>query len=44
MKQLISIETVPIKIEWVEKEPHRRSSRISAEQTAQLRISQIRTV
>jgi hypothetical protein len=40
MEQLISIETVPIKIEWVEKEPQRRSSRITAAQTAQLRISQ----
>jgi hypothetical protein len=40
MKQLISIETVPIKIEYVEKEPHRKHSRISAAQTAQLRISQ----
>lgn len=40
MQQLISIETVPIKIELVEKEPHRKSSRISTAQTAQLRISQ----
>jgi len=38
VEQLISIETVPIKIEWVEKEPQRRASRVSAAQTVQLRI------
>ncbi|HWQ77239.1 MAG TPA: hypothetical protein VN381_00335 [Anaerovoracaceae bacterium] len=39
MKPLITIESVPISIEYVEKEP-RRSSRVSSGQTAQLRISQ----
>lgn len=40
MQQLISIETVPIQIEYVEKEPRRHPSRHSSVQTAQLRISQ----
>jgi hypothetical protein len=38
LQQLIAIETVPISIEYVEKEP-RRSSRFASAQTAQLRIS-----
>ena len=39
MKPLITIESVPISIEYVEKEP-RRSPQFSSVQTAQLRISQ----
>lgn len=39
MKPLITIETVPISIEYVKKE-HQRSSRVSSAQTAELRISQ----
>lgn len=38
MKPLITIETVPISIEYVKKE-HHQSSRISSGQTAQLHIS-----
>ena len=38
MKPLITIETVPISIEYVKKEQH-RSSRVSSAQTAELHIS-----